>query len=63
MGRVKHAVQDGVAEGGISNDVVPRGHGDLAGDQQRASIVAVIDDLQQIAALLGVERLGPPNRR
>ena len=52
---MRQAVQDGVAESGISDKVVPRGREDLVGDQQRASIVAVIDDLQQIAGLL--ERL------
>ncbi len=33
---------------------------DLAGDQQRASIVAVVDDLVEVATLLGFERLRPP---
>jgi hypothetical protein len=28
--------------------------------QQRAAVVAVVDDLEQIAALLGIERLRPP---
>ena len=32
----------------------------LAGDDQRAAIVAVFDNLQQIAALLGGQRLGSP---
>ena len=54
------AVEDGVGEGGIADHLVPAIDRDLAGDQQRAPVVAVIDDLEQIAALLGVER---PNRR
>ena len=33
--------------------------GNLAGDQQRALLVAVIDDLQQVAPLLGGQRLRP----
>jgi hypothetical protein len=32
----------------------------LAGNQQRAAIVAVVDDLEQIATLLGVERFRSP---
>ena len=39
---------------------MPASHGDLAGDQQRALVVAVVDDLQQVAPLLGGERLWPP---
>src|SRR6266566_4480791 len=33
---------------------------DLAGDQQGSPVVAIIDDLEQIAALLGIERFRPP---
>ena len=39
---------------------MPAIDGHLAGDQQRAAIVAVVDDLEQIAALLGIERFWPP---
>ena len=45
---------------GIADHLVPSTDRDLAGDQQRASVVAIIDDLEQIAALLGIERLRPP---
>ena len=60
VGGVKDAVQDGVAEGRIPDDAVPGGHGDLAGDQQGAPIVAVVDDFQQIAPLIRVQRLWAP---
>jgi hypothetical protein len=32
----------------------------LAGNQQRTAIVAIVDDLEQVATLLGVERLRSP---
>ena len=60
MGTVDDAVDDRVSDRQISHDVVPASHGDLAGDQQRALVVAVIHDLQQVAPLLGGERLRPP---
>ena len=60
MGAVNDAVEDRVAEGGIADDLVPAADRNLAGDQQRAPLVAIVDDLEQIAALLGVERLRPP---
>src|SRR5260370_16025919 len=33
---------------------------DLTGDQQRAPVVTVVDDLEQVAALIGVERFRSP---
>ena len=44
----------------ITDDVVPAIHGELAGDEQRTLVVAVVDNLEQIAALLGIERLRSP---
>ena len=60
MGVVNDAVQYRITEGGIGNDVVPLRHGDLACDQERPFVVAVVDDLEEIAALLGGERLRSP---
>ena len=60
MGAVHNAVEDGIANRRIADEFVPARHGHLAGDQQRALLVAIIDDLQQIASLLGSERLRPP---
>jgi hypothetical protein len=34
--------------------------GQLAGDNDRASFISVLDNLKQITALVGVERLWPP---
>lgn len=60
MGVVDQAVEDGIGDGGIADDLVPAVDRDLAGDDDRAGLVAVLDDLQEVAALLGVERLRPP---
>ena len=57
---MENAIKDRVAKGGIADHLMPAIYGNLAGDQQRAAIVAVVDDLEQIATLLGIERLRPP---
>jgi hypothetical protein len=57
---MNNAVEDRVTERGIGDHLVPLTDRDLAGDQQRAAVVAVIDDLKQIAALFGIERLRTP---
>ena len=46
---MNEAVQDGVAQGGVADDVVPMFDGDLAGDDGRGPTVAIIEDLQQVA--------------
>ncbi len=60
IGVVDDAVEDGVGEGGNADQIVPAGDGNLAGDDERAFVVAVLDDLQQIARLAGAERLRSP---
>jgi hypothetical protein len=57
---VNDAIQYRIAEGGIGNDVMPLRHGDLTCDQQGSLVVAIIDNLKQIAALVGGERFGSP---
>ncbi len=44
------AVQNGIGEGGIPDDIVPVLEGELAGDEGGSSAGAVLDDLQEIAA-------------
>jgi hypothetical protein len=39
---------------------VPAANGNLAGDQQRPFPFSVVDDLQQVPSLLGVQRLRTP---
>jgi hypothetical protein len=60
VGIVNDAVQYRIAEGGIGNDVMPLRHGDLTCDQQGSLVVAIVDDLKQITALVGGERFGSP---
>ena len=55
MGVVHEAVEDGVAEGGISDDVMPVLEGKLAGDESGAASVAVVEDLEEVTALSVVE--------
>jgi hypothetical protein len=60
VGVVDNAVEDSVGQRGVADDLVPAFDRQLAGDQQRAGVVAIFDDLEQIAALLRAERLGSP---
>ncbi len=60
VGGVDDAVEDGVGERRIADDLVPTIDRQLAGDDERASVVAVLDDLQEIAAVLGIELLRAP---
>ena len=63
MGVVDDAVEDGVGQSWVADQVVPAVHGDLAGDQRGAAAVAILDDLQQVVALLGGRAARAPNRR
>ena len=57
---VEQAVEDGVAEGGIADDVVPVLDGDLAGEQRAAAGVAVVEDLEEVVSSLAGERSEAP---
>ena len=57
---VDDPIEDGVGQGGIAHEFVPAIDRKLAGDDQRAGVVAVLDDLQQVALLLGQQRFGSP---
>ena len=50
---VDDPVEDGVGQRGVADDLVPVVDRHLAGDDQRAGAVAILDDLQQIALLFG----------
>ncbi|MGY4350102.1 hypothetical protein ACVWXM_006595 [Bradyrhizobium sp. GM7.3] len=60
MSIVNDAIQYRIAEGGVGNDIMPLRHGHLTSDQQRSLVVTIIDDLEQITALVGGERFGSP---
>jgi len=60
VGVVDHPVEDRIGECRDADHIVPAVDRDLAGDQERAGVVAVLDDFEQISRLIGVERFGPP---
>ena len=60
IGVVNDAVEDGVGERGNADQVMPTVHGNLAGDDERAFVVTVFDDFEEIARLVGRERLWTP---
>ena len=55
MGVVEEAVEDGVAEGGIADDIVPVLDGHLVGEQGAAAGVAVVEDLEKVMPPLSGE--------
>ena len=57
---VNEAIEDGVAEGGVSDHVVPMLDRDLAGDDGRGATVAIIKDLQKVAPFGRVENRKAP---
>ena len=50
VGVVNDAVENGVGEGRLADQVMPAIDRDLAGDQRGAAAVAVFDDLQDVVA-------------
>jgi hypothetical protein len=57
---VDDPIEDGVGQGGIADKFVPAIDRKLTGDDQRAGVVAILDDLRQVARLLGQQRFGSP---
>ncbi len=57
---MNEAIQDGVAEGGVADNVVPMFDGDLAGDDGRGATVAIIKDLQKVAPFGRIENRKAP---
>ena len=60
---VDDAIENGVGQGWIADQVMPAIDRNLAGDQRRAAAVAVLDDLEQIVPLIGAERFSPQSSR
>ena len=54
------AVEDGVGEGRLADDFVPRLDRQLAGNQRRAGAVTVFDNLHQVAPLAGRQSIRTP---
>ena len=57
---MNEAVEDGVGECRVADDVVPLLDRGLAGDDGRADAVPVLEDFEQIVPVLGAERGEPP---
>jgi len=53
---VKEAVADGVGQSGVGEVVMPLGWRELAGDDGRAGAIAILEDLEEVAALLILDR-------
>ena len=54
------AIENGVADRRLPDHLMPSWHGELAGDQDGAAAVAILDDFHEIAALTGGEAVGTP---
>lgn len=60
MGVINQAVEDGVGVGRVPNQRVPLIQRELAGDDGGVAAVAVLEDLQEVVASGGIERLKAP---
>ena len=60
---VDDPVENGVGQCRVADDLVPVVDRHLAGDDQRAGAIAILDDFQQIALLFGEQWLEAPSRR
>ena len=57
---MNEAIKDGVAEGGVADNVVPMFDWDLAGNDGRGATVAIIKDLQKVAPFGWIENRQTP---
>ena len=60
MGVVNEAVEDGVGEGRIADDLAPLLDRNLAGDDRRSALMAVLQDFEEIALFGLCERRQTP---
>jgi hypothetical protein len=60
VGVVDDSVENGVGERRDDNHIVPAIDGNLAGDDEGALVVAVLDDFEEIAGLIGRQGFRPP---
>src|SRR5271163_4666934 len=60
IGVVNDAVENGVGQCRVADDVVPFVDRELAGYEHGAGVVAVFDDLEQVALLLAGQGLRSP---
>ena len=57
---VDETVENGVSDGGVGDDLVPVINGHLAGDDGGTTLMPVVNDLEQVAALVGGQRCQSP---
>ena len=57
---VDETVENGVGDGGVGDDLMPVIDRNLACDDGGATLMPVVDDLEEIAALVGGERSQSP---
>ncbi len=55
IGVVNDAIENGVGDGGIADDLLPVLEQQLAGDEDRSDVAAILDNFEEVAALVGVE--------
>ena len=60
MGVMDEPIENGVAKGGVSDEIMPVIDRDLTGDQGGAPPGPVFDDFQDVAALALPEGCQPP---
>ena len=60
VGVVDEPIEDGVGVGGVADEGVPVGDGDLAGDEGGFAAVTVFEDFQQVVPGLGIEGFEAP---
>jgi len=53
-------IEDRVRDGWFSDHVVPLGHGKLRSDERRFPAIALLEDFQQVEALLICKGVGSP---
>jgi len=56
---VDQAVADGIGQRRLSDGFVPSLHGQLGGDEGGGALGPVLDDLEQVATVLILERCQP----
>ena len=54
------AIEDRVGKRRVADDLIPALDWNLAGDDNRAGVVAVLDNLQEVAALFGIQLIWSP---
>lgn len=56
---MKKAVADRVREGGLPDEVVPLSDGELAGQDGRTGAVPVVEEFEEVTAILGNNASSP----